>query len=62
MNWKCRFYNHVFRIEQSGKRDKNGNFTWPCYRCGKVFTVAYGLELLDHGTFVAKPKDTPHAN
>lgn len=39
------FCKHEFNIYDSPGRDAEGMLDWPCYRCGKIFRVPYGLAL-----------------
>lgn len=41
---------HVFRPCDMQPRDNEGMVTWPCSKCGKVFTEPYGLKILENGT------------
>jgi hypothetical protein len=39
-----------------GRTSLDGNVTWPCWKCKKVFTASYGLRILWHGKVEPKQK------
>lgn len=43
---------HEFLLSSLGKRNVDGNLIWSCHKCNKVYTVHYGLKILDHGKIV----------
>jgi hypothetical protein len=40
---------HKFNLQDLQERDNNGNVTWSCFKCGKVFVAECGLDVLKNG-------------
>ena len=40
---------HKFNLNDLQERDNNGNVTWSCFKCGKVFVAECGLDILEYG-------------
>ena len=40
---------HLFKAADMQSRDSNGIIHWPCSKCNKMFTAAYGLKILENG-------------
>jgi hypoxanthine-guanine phosphoribosyltransferase len=43
---------HKFYLNDLQERDNNGNVTWSCFKCGKVFVAECGLDILKNGRCV----------
>ena len=54
--FKRAFCSHRFDYaDLIGRPEPNGNVTWPCFKCGKVFARQCGLDVLNHGKVSKKP-------
>lgn len=42
-----------------GRSTPDGNVTWPCWKCGRVFVEPCGLDILRHGKVEDKPTGVP---
>ena len=40
---------HVFIGIDMGHRDSSGYLDWACSKCGKIFVVEYGLQIMNYG-------------
>ena len=40
---------HKFNLNDLQERSGDGNVTWHCFKCGKVFTAECGLDVLKNG-------------
>ena len=38
-----------------GRQTADGSVTWPCWKCGKVFVMRCGLDVLQHGKVEKNP-------
>jgi hypothetical protein len=38
------------------RKEPDGNVTWPCFKCGKVFSQHCGLDILAHGKLGIREK------
>jgi len=43
---------HKFYLNDLQGRDNNGNVTWSCFKCEKVFIAECGLDILKNGRCV----------
>ena len=45
---------HKFNIQDLQERGNNGNVSWPCFKCGKIFIAECGLDVLKNGKCIVK--------
>ena len=45
---------HEFKGKDIQPRDEDGNVSWACCKCGKVFTAECGLDILKNGKCIGE--------
>ncbi len=40
---------HKFKLKDLQERNSDGNVTWSCFKCKKVFIAECGLDILKNG-------------
>lgn len=40
---------HKFSLKDLKERNSDGNVTWHCFKCGKLFIAECGLDILKNG-------------
>ncbi len=48
---------HKFSLNDLKERNSDGNVTWHCFKCGKVFIAECGLDILKNGTCIEQTKN-----
>ena len=43
---------HKFNLKDLKERNSDGNVTWSCFKCKKVFIAECGLDILKNGRCV----------
>ena len=52
--FKTKTCKHEFRGKDMQPRDNDGNVSWACYKCGKVFVAECGLDVLKNGKCIGE--------
>ena len=48
---------HKFNLNDLQERNSDGNVTWSCFKCKKVFIAECGLDILKNGTCIEQTKN-----